>query len=54
MSISLRTGLSPFDVAQGDPEALEASKDERRGSWFDALTTSGYVPLARHTQATEH
>jgi len=21
--------LSPFDVAQGDPEALEGSKDER-------------------------
>ena len=41
MSRSLRTGLSPFDLAQGDPEALEGSKDERLGSWFDKLTTSG-------------
>jgi hypothetical protein len=27
--------LSPFDAAQGDPEALEGSKDEHAGSWFD-------------------
>ena len=32
-------GLSPFDVAQGDPELAEESKDES-DSWFDRLTTS--------------
>jgi hypothetical protein len=37
---TLILSLSPFDVAQGDPEALEGSKDEPFCSWFDELTTS--------------
>ena len=37
---SLILSLSPFDVAQGDPEVLEGSQDEPFCSWFDKLTTS--------------
>jgi hypothetical protein len=37
----LVVSLSPFDQAQGDPEALEGSNHELCGSFFDELRTSG-------------
>ena len=35
--------LSPFDAAQGDPEALEGSNHEQKRSSFDRLRTSGVL-----------
>ena len=35
---SLVLSLSPFDVAEGDPEALEGSKEERRARGLTSLS----------------
>ena len=47
MSGSVRTGLSPFHVAQGDPEALEGSRDERRARGSTHSLRSGQASSPR-------